>query len=292
MNLSFKEDHISQLPALMLLQKLGYTYLSQEEALLLRGEKTTNVLLEPILREQLRKINSISLISGKIEPFSEQNIENGIEAMRNVPMQEGYISGNEYIYNLLTLGKAMEQSIDGDKKSYTLNFIDWKNLHNNVFHVSEEFAVTRAGMNDTYRPDLVLFINGIPLVVIECKRPDIKNSLSQAVSQQLRNQKEDGIRSLYVYSMLLLALSSNEALYATTGTPEKFWSVWREQFVEDTEHKAYNAYLHELVNIPLRESEHEKLFATRFKYVKRYFDEQAKNDMKASQQDRYLVGLC
>ncbi|NLK53125.1 MAG: restriction endonuclease subunit R, partial [Syntrophomonadaceae bacterium] len=136
MNLSFKEDHISQLPALMLLQKLGYTYLSQEEALLLRGEKTTNVLLEPILREQLRKINSISLISGKIEPFSEQNIENGIEAMRNVPMQEGYISSNEYVYNLLTLGKAMEQSIDGDKKSYTLNFIDWKNLHNNVFHVS------------------------------------------------------------------------------------------------------------------------------------------------------------
>ncbi len=292
MNLSFKEDHISQLPALMLLQKLGYTYLSQEEALLLRGEKTTNVLLEPILRDQLRKINSISLISGKIEPFSEQNIENGIEAMRNVPMQEGYISGNEYIYNLLTLGKAMEQSIDGDKKSYTLNYIDWKNLHNNVFHVSEEFAVTRAGMNDTYRPDLVLFINGIPLVVIECKRPDIKNSLSQAVSQQLRNQKEDGIRSLYVYSMLLLALSNNEALYATTGTPEKFWSVWREQFAENAEHKAYNAYLHELVNIPLKESDHEKLFATRFKYVKRYFDEQAKNDMKASKQDRYLVGLC
>lgn len=82
MYLSFKEDHISQLPALMLLQKLGYTYLSQEEALLLRSEKTTNVLLEPILREQLRIINSIPIISGKIEPFSEQNIENGIEAMR------------------------------------------------------------------------------------------------------------------------------------------------------------------------------------------------------------------
>ena len=162
MYLSFKEDHISQLPALMLLQKLGYTYLSQEEALLLRSEKTTNVLLEPILREQLRIINSIPIISGKIEPFSEQNIENGIEAMRNVPMQEGYISGNEYVYNLLTLGKAMEQSIDGDKKSYTLNYIDWKNPSNNVFHVSEEFAVTRGGMNDTYRPDLVLLLMEFP----------------------------------------------------------------------------------------------------------------------------------
>ena len=65
MNLSFKEDHISQLPALMLLQKMGYNYLSPEEALLLRGEKTTNVLLEPILREQLRKINTIPVVGGK-----------------------------------------------------------------------------------------------------------------------------------------------------------------------------------------------------------------------------------
>ena len=56
MNLSFKEDHISQIPALMLLQKLGYTYLTQEEALLLRGDKTTGVLLEPVLREQLKNI--------------------------------------------------------------------------------------------------------------------------------------------------------------------------------------------------------------------------------------------
>lgn len=292
MNLSFKEDHISQLPALLLLQKLGYTYLSQEDALLLRGEKTTNVLLEPILREQLRKINTISLIGGKNEPFSEQNIENGIEAMRNVPMQEGYISGNEYVYNLLTLGKAMEQSIDGDKKSYTLNYIDWKNPRNNVFHVSEEYAVTRAGINDTYRPDLVLFVNGIPLVIVECKRPDVKDSLLQAVSQHLRNQKENGIRSLYVYSMLLLALSNNEALYATTGTPEKFWSVWREQFADEAERIQQKENLHKLVNTSLKDSDREKLFATRFHYVKQYFAEQAKNNVEICKQDKYLVGLC
>ena len=201
MNLSFKEDHISQIPALMLLQKLGYTYLTQEEALLLRGDRTTGVLLEPVLREQLKSINSISLLGGKVEPFSMQNIDNAIEAIRNLPLQEGYIAGNEHVYNLITLGKAMEQRIDGDKKSYTINYIDWKNPRNNVFHVTEEFTVTRTGVNDSYRPDLVLFVNGIPLVVIECKRPDVKNSLQQALSQQLRNQHEDGIRALYGYSM-------------------------------------------------------------------------------------------
>ena len=64
-NISFKEDHISQIPALQLLQKLGYTYLSPEEALELRGGKTSNVLLESILRKQLESINSIQVSSVK-----------------------------------------------------------------------------------------------------------------------------------------------------------------------------------------------------------------------------------
>ena len=52
--ISFKEDHISQIPALQLLQKFGYTYLTPDEALAMRGGKTSNVLLEDVLRNQLR----------------------------------------------------------------------------------------------------------------------------------------------------------------------------------------------------------------------------------------------
>jgi type I restriction enzyme R subunit len=228
--INFKENAISQQPALQLLQNLGYTYLLPDEAFELREGKTANVLLEPVLRRQLKEINSIRVSATKTAYFSEQNIENGIEALRNVPMGEGFISGNEYVYNLLTLGKALEQSIDSDKKSFTLNYIDWKHPERNVFHVTEEFPVARTSVSDTYRPDIVLFVNGIPLCVIECKRPDIKDSLAQAISQHLRNQQEDGIRSLYVYSALLLGINTTFGTYATTGTPAKFWAIWREQF--------------------------------------------------------------
>ena len=124
--ISFKENDISQKPALELLQKLGYLYLSPEEALMMRGGKTSNVLLEEVLRRQLRELNSIRVGSRKEERFSEQNIENGVIAMRNVPMEGGYLSGNEAVYNMLTLGKAFEQSIDGDKKTYTMRYIDWE----------------------------------------------------------------------------------------------------------------------------------------------------------------------
>ena len=261
--ISFKENDISQRPALELLQKLGYQYLSPEEAMELRGEKTSNVLLEDILRQQLRNLNSIRIGSHSEARFSEQNIENGVAAMRNVPMEGGYLNANETVYNMLTLGKAFEQSIDGDKKSYTMRYIDWQHPENNVFHVTEEFAVTRAGSNDTYRPDIVLFVNGIPLVVIECKRPDVKGAEEQAISQHLRNQKEDGIRSLYVYSALLLAVGYSFGSYATTGSPAQFWNKWHEMFPNKEAEQEYRRVLQSLVD-----------------------------DREITPQDEYLYNLC
>lgn len=247
--ISFKENDISQRPALELLQNIGYTYLSPDDALALRGGKTSNVLLEDVLRQQLRKLNLIRIGGHSEARFSEQNIENGVLAMRNVPMEGGYISGNEAVYNMLTLGKAFEQSIDGDKKTYTMRYIDWEHPENNVYHVTEEFAVTRTGTADTYRPDIVLFVNGIPLVVIECKRPDIKGAEEQAISQHLRNQQDDGIRGLYVYSALLLAVGNSFGSYATTGSAQKFWCRWREMFVSKEEELAYQKQLLEVVNM-------------------------------------------
>jgi type I restriction enzyme R subunit len=290
---SFKEDHISQVPALQMLQKLGYTYLSPAEADKLRGGKTTNVILEDILRRQLREINSsIKISSTKTTYISEANIENGIRALKELPMNEGYISACETVYNLITLGKAFEQSFDADKKSVTLNYIDWKNIDNNVFHVTEEHSVMRSKSKDHYRPDLVLFVNGIPLCIVECKRPDMKEPLSQAISQQLRSQQDDGIRSLYVYSQLVLSISCNEALYATNGTPEKFWAKWTEKFNSDEEEGKYRSNLLALKNQPLAPELKDKLFADRFRYVRHYFDAMEKEQILPTIQDEYLFGLC
>ena len=92
---SFIEDHISQIPALQLLQNMGYTYLSPLEALALRGNKTSTVLLDGILREQLKTINSPRISSTRTTFFTDSNIENGIQAMKDMPMNEGYIAACE-----------------------------------------------------------------------------------------------------------------------------------------------------------------------------------------------------
>jgi type I restriction enzyme R subunit len=289
---SFKEDHISQIPALQMLVNLGYSYLSPAEAERLRGGKTTNVLLEDVLRKQLKEINSIRVSASKTSIFTDENIERGLLALKNLPMNEGYIAASERAYNLLTLGQALEQSVDGDKKSFTLQYIDWKNIGNNVFHVTEEFSVMRSTSKEHYRPDLVLFVNGIPLCIIECKRPDMKEPLKQAISQHLRNQQEDGIRNLYVYSQLLLSIAAQEAAYATNGTPEKFWAKWQEKFINAEEEKKYNTCLLELKNQKLPDFAKEHLFADRFKYVKQYFDALEQAEILPTVQDHYLYGLC
>lgn len=289
---SFKEDHISQIPALQMLVNLGYTYLSPAEAERLRGGKTSNVLLEDVLRKQLKEINSIKVSATKTSIFTDENIERGILTLKNLPMNEGYIAACEKAFNLITLGHALEQSVDGDKKSFSLQYIDWKNISNNVFHVTEEFNVMRSTSKEHYRPDLVLFVNGIPLCVIECKRPDMKDPLKQAISQQLRSQQEDGIRSLYVYSQLLLSISCNEALYATNATPEKFWAKWQEKFESDEEARNYKSTLLNLKNQPLSAAAKEQLFSDRFKYVRQYFDALEQEEILPTVQDEYLFGLC
>lgn len=281
---SFIEDHISQIPALQLLQNLGYTYLTPEEVLKERQDKLSNVILEDILEQQLLKFNKIQF-KGKIYPFSPASIRGAIDAIKNVPMFEGLVTTNSKIYDLLTLGKSFEESIGNDRKSFTINYIDWNNIENNVFHVAEEFEVNRTSSDKKYRPDIVLFVNGIPLCIIECKRPDIKEPLEEAKSQHLRNQQEDGIPHLYKYSQILLALTSNKVQYATTGTPRKFWATWKEQKLKETD-------LQELVNKPLSDEQKDKLFADRFKYVRKYFDNIEAEGRLVTEQDKLLYSLC
>ena len=173
------------------------------------------MLLEAVLVEQLRKLNRIRF-KGQEYEFSEGNIQTAVQALKDV-LYDGLVRTNEKIYDLLILGKSLQQTIHGDTKSFPLHYIDWNPetwLTNNVFHVTEEFEVERTASHETRRPDIVLFVNGIPLAVIECKRPDIKDPIAEAISQHLRNQRDDEIPKLFLYSQLLLAVSKNEAKYA------------------------------------------------------------------------------
>lgn len=236
---------MSQLPAVELLVNLSWRYLTPGEALAERGGRKSAVLLEGILREQLRRINRFNH-KGKTHAFSETGIESAIDALSAVP-DDGLIPTNHKLYDLLCLGKSIEQVVEGTAIHPQLRYFDWDRPENNTFHVCEEFEVERQGRKDTRRPDIVLFVNGIPLGVIECKSPLLgKHALPEAISQQIRNQKTGEIPHLFWFAQLLLALCRDEAQYATVGTPEEFWGEWKEDppstaVVEDAVNRALPA---------------------------------------------------
>lgn len=279
----FQESLISQIPALRLLQQLGFTYLSPEECAVERQGRLGRVILEKVLAGQLRRLNRISF-KGREVAFTEENIGKGIEALRDIPF-EGLVRTSEKVYDLLTLGKSLDQAIDGESKGFTLRYVDWRNPRNNVFHVTAEFEVERTGSHETRRPDIVCFVNGIPLVVIECKRPDAKDSLEQAMNQSIRNWQEDQIPQLFTLSQLVLALNKNDGSYATTGTPVKFWAKWRE--MQDV-----SATVRQVVNSPVRSDEHAKLFKGIFAHVREDFEQQMLHEREPTTQDHLLWSLC
>lgn len=288
---SFIEDHISQIPALKLLMNMGWKYLSPDEALAARGGRSSNVLLEDILKDQLEKINKIDY-KQKEFTFSESNINNAILAIRDLPVQDGFLAANKAYYELITLGKSFDQTVLGDKKSFSFQYVDWKNPENNAYHITEEYSVLRTDRADHYRPDIVLFINGMPMVIIECKSPKIKEPVEKAIEQHLRNQQEDGIRSLYVYSNLTLALVTHQAKYGTTATSKEFWGVWKEMFRTKEEERLWENEICIIKHKTLPDNERTVLFKERFKKVWQYFENLEQEEQVVTTQDKLLFSFC
>ena len=275
------EKHLSQIPALQLLIGLGFEFLTPAEALRERQNRTSNVLLESILRNQLKEINRIRY-KGSEYLFSEENVQSAIQKLKNIKY-DGLLKTNEAIYDLITLGTAMEQTIEGDSKSFNMNYIDWRNPGRNKFHVAVEYSVERSRSTENARPDIVLFVNGIPFCVIECKAPQIE--VEQAVSQSIRNQNDDYIPKLFIYSQMVLALNKNSAMYATTGTAAKFWGVWKEPQMDNGEREFEK--LAAVVNEPLAEDIVARISST--------FDvkpEAFTDNRLVTEQDKSLFSLC
>ena len=222
---AYLEINASQRPALALFEAMGYTYISPADCDKQRGSRY-HVLLRDILRGQLRRLNRYAYAGAENE-FSAANIERAMEDL-DEPLTDGLVRTSEKIYDALLLGKSYPETVgDGKMLSFNLRYIDWDNPQNNVFHVTEEFAVDSRDRQHNARPDIVLFINGIPFAVIECKAPHIP--VDEAVGQMIRNQQAAYIPQLFKFAQLVVATNKNAVKYATVGTPKKFWSVWKEQ---------------------------------------------------------------
>lgn len=280
-----KEEYSAHIPALRVLTAMGWEYLPPADCVAARGG-TQEVVLTKVLVEQLR--NRRFEYKGKEYPLSTNAIDQIVRELTAPSLHEGLLTANEKLYNKLTLGITVTEFVDGKKHSPTISVIDWDNPSENSFIVTEEFEVVASGGTYTRRPDFVCFVNGLPVAVIEAKRPDSgnpnKSMIEEGISQNIRNQKNEEIPKLFAYSQLLLSISGTDGKYGTTKTPKKFWTGWREEEFDE-------AYFNKIKNAPVSEAVKEAVFANRPAHLLSYFESLWAGKQLPTDQDRLLISL-
>lgn len=279
------EQYSAHIPALQTLITLGWAFLPAAECLRLRDGNSA-VILKNVLVDQLRKRRFT--FKGQTYPLSTNAIDQIVRELTSPHMQEGLMSANERLYNSLLFGITVTEFVEGKKHSATIPIVDWDNPENNSFLVTEEMEILKTDGTSTRRPDIVCFLNGLPVAVIEAKRPDSgnpnKSMVDEGVSQTIRNQKPDEIPHFFAYSHLLISISSTDARYGTTKTPKKFWAKWREE-------KFAEAHFQAIKNAPLPLPVRDALLFGKTKAVQRHFEALWKDIHFVTDQDRLLISL-
>ena len=284
-----REQYSAHLPALHLLCNLGWNFLTTAQALALRGS-TREVILKPRLIEvlQTRRYE----YKGQWYPLSPSGIDQIVRELSALSLAEGLMPANERLYGKLALGITVTEFMpDGKKHQPTIPVIDWADPTTNRWDVTEELEVLAAQGTRHRTPDVVAYVNGIPLVVMEAKRPEsgggshpAKAMVAEGISQHLRNQRPDEIPNLFAYAQLLLSISQTEGRYGTTHTAAKFWAKWREEEFDE-------AHVQALKNQALKPEVRAALFEGKPAALAAYFDTLWSAPMQTTEQDRLLVSL-
>ena len=218
-------------PARQLLERLGWTYVPRETLAEERNNER-EVLLKGRLREALLRLN---------EWLTEAQADRVIFELENVNATG--MARNQAVHEYLTYGMSL--AVDGPRgrDSRTVRFFDFDHPEGglNEFVVTTQFRVRRGNERDVREdderlviPDLVLFINGIPLVVMEAKSPSLMDVWKSQAVRQLRRYQEAGPEwhgrgspELFHYNLLCVAHCGAAAAYSTLGAPEDAYFEWK-----------------------------------------------------------------
>lgn len=239
----FDEIKQSQLPAVEMLIKMGWKYVSATEASKLRHGDNTRAILTDILFDSLSRLNSYE-VDGQTLKFSDADIMTKVDELENT-RKDGLIETSKFISSTIwpkSGGGTIKTLIGGRYEDKNIRYFDFNDIKNNEYQVTVEYEYVD---REPRRMDIVLFINGIPLIQIENKRASV--GYEKAIAQLIRYQRPDEIPSIYAFLKLLFAMDSENAVYGTTGTPSKFYTHWK------NEHPIGEQDIRDVIAIPITE---------------------------------------
>ena len=206
------EDHTQERLIAFFQKTLGYTYRGN-----LKDKPDNTNIIEPLLTNWLQRQNN--------DPDSITKALHQLQRDARIGGNRSLYEANRKVYEHLRYGINVAGNI-GEHRT-TVKLIDWQHPHNNDFSIAEEVTLQRQGSKHTKRPDLVLYINGIAIAVIELKRSTV--SVSEGIRQNLNNQNPEFIQWFFSTVQLLMAGNETQGLrYSVIETPEKYWLRWKE----------------------------------------------------------------
>lgn len=218
----WNELSLSEDPAVAVLAKvLGYSYVAPE-VLAQERESEKDVVLGARLRRALKRLNPW---------LSEDGLHKVVRGVTARPSL-GLLDASERMYVELTYGASAEQDGAGGKKGRTVRFFDFEKPLDNEFLVTRQYACQ--GSRARIIPDVVVFVNGLPLVVLECKSPTLGDKWkAEAIQQLLRYQeigaeyRERGMPRLFETVQILVGCCGQDAVYGTVTTPQRYFAEWK-----------------------------------------------------------------
>ena len=196
----------------------------------------TEVVMLPVLRERLKVIN----------PWLEDDqVEEVIKQLTASFPSTGLLENNRHLFQLLLENTSVSENRQSGEKSPTVRFVDFATRENNRFIAVCQFKVRVLGTEHHIIPDVVLFLNGLPVVVIECKSPKVKDAIPEAIDQLLRyseqrGAKREGNAPLFYYNQFVVATCRQEAKFGTITThTEKYFYRWADPYprtVDELDH--------------------------------------------------------
>jgi type I restriction enzyme R subunit len=199
-------------------------------------ESFTEVVMLPVLRQQLKVINAW---------LEDDQVEDVIKQLTANFPSTGLIQNNRHVLQLLLENTSVSENRKTGEKSPTVRFIDFTHRDNNSFIAVCQFKVRILGTEYHIIPDIVLFLNGVPVVVVECKSPKVKEPIPEAIDQLLRYSEQRGAKGegsapLFYYNQFVVTTCRQEAKFGTITTHnEKHFYRWADPFprtLNDLEH--------------------------------------------------------
>ena len=199
-------------------------------------ESFTEVVMTPVLRQRLKVIN----------PWLEDDqIEEVVKQLTASFPSTGLLENNKHLFQLLLENTSVSENRQSGEKSPTVHFADFATRDNNRFIAVCQFKVRVLGTEHHIIPDVVLFLNGLPVVVIECKSPKVKDAIPEAIDQLLRYSEQRGAKGegnapLFYYNQFVVATCLQEAKFGTITThTEKYFYRWADPYprtVDELDH--------------------------------------------------------